>query len=76
MREALALGVPVVASRVGTRPAGAILFEPGDLTDLLSKIDSALAVEKVSPAFDAGYMDRLMEIYRQVMTPGEAYVSS
>jgi len=75
VREALALGVPVVASRVGTRPAGAILFEPGDLTDLLSKIDSALAVEKVSPAFDTGYMDRLMEIYRQVMTPGESYVS-
>jgi glycogen synthase len=41
VREALALGVPVVASRVGTRPPGAILFHPGDVEDMLSKVGLA-----------------------------------
>jgi glycosyltransferase involved in cell wall biosynthesis len=31
VREALALAVPVVASNVGTRPEGTILFEPGNV---------------------------------------------
>jgi glycosyltransferase involved in cell wall biosynthesis len=43
VREALAMGVPVVASRVGTRPPGAILFHPGDVEDMLSKVDLACA---------------------------------
>jgi len=43
VREALAMGVPVVASRVGARPPGAILFHPGDVEDMLSKVDLAWA---------------------------------
>jgi glycosyltransferase involved in cell wall biosynthesis len=43
VREALELKVPVVASQVGTRPPGAILFHPGDVEDLLSKLECALA---------------------------------
>jgi glycogen synthase len=43
VREALALGVPVVASRVGSRPPGAILFQPGNVEDMLSKVDLAWA---------------------------------
>jgi len=42
VREAIALGVPVVASRVGTRPAGTLLFQAGDFEDMLSKLDFAL----------------------------------
>jgi len=41
VREALALGVPVVASRVGLRPPGAILFHPGDVQDMLAKVELA-----------------------------------
>jgi glycosyltransferase involved in cell wall biosynthesis len=44
VREALSLGVPVVASRVGTRPDGVILFRPGDLEDMLSNIELALTL--------------------------------
>jgi glycogen(starch) synthase len=66
VREALSLGVPVVASRVGMRPDGAILFHPGDVEDLISKIELALAVEKSDDAPAAGCMDRLMDIYRKV----------
>lgn len=42
VREALALGVPVVASKTDFRPDGVILFEIGDLRDLTSKLTSTL----------------------------------
>ncbi len=66
VREALSLGVPVVASRIGTRPAGAILFQPGDVGEMLSKIDLAMATKRDGEVPAAGCMDRLMEIYQQV----------
>jgi glycogen synthase len=47
VREALALRVPVVASRVGSRPPGAILFRAGDVDDLLQKIESAWEAKSV-----------------------------
>jgi glycogen synthase len=76
VREALALGVPVVASRVGARPQGVILFQPGDVTDLVSKIESAMAFERIPQVADPGELERLMEIYRHAIAPGEAYVST
>jgi glycogen synthase len=76
VREALAIGVPVVASRVGARPKGVFLFQPGDLIDLLSKIDSGLALERAAPVSGTGEMERLMEIYRHAIAPGEAYAST
>jgi glycosyltransferase involved in cell wall biosynthesis len=76
IREALAMAVPVVASRVGARPEGVFLFQPGDLADLLSKIESGLAFERVAAVSGTGEMERLMEIYRHAIAPGEAYVST
>jgi len=71
VREALALGVPVVASRAGTRPDGALLFHRGDVEEMCAKVELALTVKSGSHssagALSAGTgMDRLMEIYRQV----------
>ena len=66
VREALSLGVPVVASRVGTRPAGAILFHPGDVDELIAKVRMALARKRDNQPQPGGCMDRLMEIYRRV----------
>jgi glycosyltransferase involved in cell wall biosynthesis len=66
VREALALGVPVVASRVGARPAGAILFHPGDMEDMLAKVELALAVKRGEGSQSVGCMDQLIETYRQV----------
>jgi glycosyltransferase involved in cell wall biosynthesis len=43
--EALSLGVPVVASENGTRPASVITFTPDDAADLAAKIDHVLAHE-------------------------------
>jgi glycosyltransferase involved in cell wall biosynthesis len=66
VREALSLGVPVVASRVGTRPDGAILFHPGSVEEMLAKIELALSARRGNHPQTAGCLDRLMEIYRQV----------
>jgi glycosyltransferase involved in cell wall biosynthesis len=42
VREAVSLGVQVVASNVGTRPDGVLLFEPGDVNGLVARIEQAL----------------------------------
>jgi glycosyltransferase involved in cell wall biosynthesis len=42
VREALALGVPVVASNVGTRPEGTTLFEVGNRGQLVEGIEDVL----------------------------------
>ena len=42
VREAHALGVPVVASNVGTRPEGTILFEPGNVDACVDAINRHL----------------------------------
>jgi len=43
VREAVALGVPVVASNVGTRPSCVRLFEPGDLDGLVACVEQVLS---------------------------------
>jgi glycogen synthase len=42
VREAVELGIPVVASNVGHRPPEVLLFEPGNVVDLTSKCNNAL----------------------------------
>ena len=64
VREALALGVPVVASRVGARPAEAILFERGNVGDLVAKLSSPQARIRSLPQQDCA--PRLLEIYRSL----------
>ena len=50
VREALSLGVRVVASRAGARPQGVVLFEPGDAGGLASAIEAVLAESFCGPA--------------------------
>jgi len=42
VREALALGVPVIASDAAVRPAGTVLFETGNPDDLIKKMECVL----------------------------------
>jgi glycosyltransferase involved in cell wall biosynthesis len=42
VREAAALGVPVVASDVGMRPEGTMLFKAGDKLELVERIEKTL----------------------------------
>jgi glycosyltransferase involved in cell wall biosynthesis len=44
VREAMSMGVPVVASNVGTRPEGTLLFEVGDLEALVGQLEQALSI--------------------------------
>jgi glycosyltransferase involved in cell wall biosynthesis len=48
VREALALGTPVVASAVGHRPAGCLLFPPGDADALAERLAEAAALPRGS----------------------------
>jgi glycosyltransferase involved in cell wall biosynthesis len=73
VREALSLGVPVVASDTGMRPAGAILFRPGDVDGMAANIEHAIATRQTPTAPEPGCIDRLMEIYGLV---GTAYAST
>jgi glycosyltransferase involved in cell wall biosynthesis len=50
VREALGLGVPVVASDVAPRPPGTILYRGGDGSDLLAKVRVVLAAGAPAPA--------------------------
>jgi glycogen(starch) synthase len=43
VREALAFGVPVVASDTDFRPEGVTIFRRGDVSDLVAKLDQVLA---------------------------------
>ena len=44
VREAISLGVPVVASNVGTRPEGITLFNAGDVDGLVNAVVSVLSM--------------------------------
>lgn len=86
LREALGLGVPVVASRTGFRPRGAILFEPGDSGQLVAALELAMKAgaseEAREPASsesgsaEPNAMDRLIAIYRQTVASESAYGAS
>lgn len=69
VREALALGVPVVASDVGHRPVGVALFRRGEVESLVAAIESQL--DRRAPhgprAPEPGDgLRRLLETYREV----------
>lgn len=69
VREALDLGVPVVASDTDFRPAGVVLFRKGDAVDLLDKLTGVLATPqtRVDRPSDPGQPGRdLWRIYREI----------
>jgi glycosyltransferase involved in cell wall biosynthesis len=78
--EAMALGKPIVASRVGGLPevlegADALLVEPDDPTELAAAIESARARLRSAPDFGARNRELAARFSTQRMTDGylEAY---
>ena len=75
VREALALEIPVVASDVGNRPAGAILFRTGDADDLAVKLSDTIAEtcfismvprKPSCPPTSSGQIRNLIDIYASI----------
>ena len=75
VREALAAGVPVVASAVGTRPDGCVLVTPGDADGLAAAIAGVVSgtpeasAARPTPGEPDG-LDRLLRIYRDIRLEG------
>ena len=46
VREAIGVGVPVVASRAGTRPEGTMLFPPGNVDAMIGQLRRAIAISE------------------------------
>jgi glycosyltransferase involved in cell wall biosynthesis len=73
VREALAMGVPVVASDTDHRPAGVLLFRRGDARDLADKIALALANGRGGgprrPSQEPDSFEQLLAIYARLGTP-------
>lgn len=69
VREALALGIPVVASNAGFRPDGVRQFKVGDCEDLCRQLDEAIVQSKLNsmPHTDrplsGGSASRMLDLY-------------
>jgi glycosyltransferase involved in cell wall biosynthesis len=64
VREALDLGVPVVASDAAIRPVGAVLFRKGDSQDLVDKIMQVLTLDSAPSDRVHGTVEPARELWR------------
>jgi glycosyltransferase involved in cell wall biosynthesis len=78
VREALDLGVPVVASDTAFRPPGVVLFRKGDSADLLAKLSQVLASPEPRSGATVGAAQSahdLWQIYSDLDPGSRAYVT-
>ncbi len=73
VREALAFGVPVVASDTAFRPDGVTLFRKGDVSDLVVKLGQVLAAPRGGPSSIPASQDEparsLWQLYSELASP-------
>ncbi len=66
VREGFALGVPVVASDTGHRPAGTHLFRVGDSADLVRQMHAALSAKNSPrPSPQPDFLRQVLDVYRE-----------
>lgn len=73
VREALSLGVPVAASRTEFRPPGVVIFERGDLQDMVKKMTSCLAEKREKYCVvedDCTSLERVKKLYVTLLNGG------
>ncbi|HTC23147.1 MAG TPA: glycosyltransferase family 4 protein [Gemmatimonadales bacterium] len=74
VREALAFGVPVVASDTAFRPEGVTLFRKGDVSDLVAKLRQVLAAPREGSSPCTASQDQparsLWQLYSELASPG------
>ncbi|HNM83070.1 MAG TPA: heparinase II/III family protein [Mycobacterium sp.] len=74
VREALAVGTPVVASDVGFRPSGVVRYRPADAADLADRLRATLAGRRADAAADPDEGERnlrfLLCAYRRLAAHG------
>jgi glycogen synthase len=71
VREALSMGVPVVASNVGSRPPTATLFRTSDTTDLVEKVLGVLRGARSSPTASGDapdFGDAILAVYDKALS--------
>lgn len=75
VREALALGVPVVASDTAFRPDGVILFRKGDVSDLMAKLTQVLTApaggSRSTPSSDGQPATDIWRLYSELVSAGD-----
>lgn len=66
VREAIALGVRVVASDVGKRPPEAVLFHAGDSADLVRAVQASLTLPPPQRRADSTASARLLSAWEEI----------
>jgi glycogen(starch) synthase len=67
VREALGLGLPVVASTVGYRPPGCLLYRPDDVAGLAARLDEAAdRSRQATPRSDGDPFEDLLNAYAEL----------
>ena len=67
VREALDMGIQVVASDVCMRPNRTIVYKLGDMADFYSKVKNALTIQRVPVAPDYSNYIKIKEIYDELL---------
>lgn len=67
VREALDMGIQVVASDVCARPNKTIVYKLGDMADFYNKVKNALAIRRMPVTPDYSNYQKIKEIYDELL---------
>ena len=71
IREALDLGLNVVASDVCMRPDGVLVYNYNHNIDFVTKVNDALKLERKGINMNYTYYDNILDIYKSILKKGD-----